>query len=308
MTVIDSPTPSASAPSGAPGGFASAIAAHPPVVDDDPAGSGPAITKPRITFADLAGPVGGFVLFIGFWYFMSYWGLKHLFDKPAFLLPPVHRVLNVSIGNHFVRKQLLDALVLSTRVALVGLLISIVLGVGLAVVMSRTRWIERSAWPYLVALQAIPILAFVPLLGVLFGFNFKARVIVCVMISIFPIVSNTLFGLLSADRGQHDLFTLRGASRWTRLRKLQFPAALPAIFAGFRISAGLSVIGAVVGDTFFRQGQPGIGILIDNYRSRLNNPAMYGAVILAAFLGITVFALFGWLSEKAVGHWYENTR
>lgn len=301
MTRIDYPTPAASAPSGAPGAFASAI-------DHDPAGTGPAIAKPRTTFADLAGPVGGFILFIGFWYFMSYWGLKHLFNKPQFLLPPVHRVINVSVGNKFVRKQLIDALILSTRVALVGLVISIVLGVGLAVIMSRSRWIERSAWPYLVALQAIPILAFVPLLGVLFGFNFKARVIVCVIISLFPIVSNTLFGLLSADRGQHDLFTLRGASRWTRLRKLQFPAALPAIFAGFRISAGLSVIGAVVGDTFFRQGQPGIGILIDNYRSRLNNPAMYGAVILAAFLGILVFALFGWLSEKAVGHWYENTR
>ena len=172
MTLIDSPTPAASASSGAPGAFASAI-------DHDPAGTGPAVTKPRTTFADLAGPVGGFILFIGFWYFMSYWGLKHLFNKPQFLLPPVHRVINVSVGNKFVRRQLIDALVLSTRVALVGLVISIVLGVGLAVIMSRSRWIERSAWPYLVALQAIPILAFVPLLGVLFGFNFKARVIVC---------------------------------------------------------------------------------------------------------------------------------
>ncbi len=304
-TSPSTPTSAASAPTGAPGAFASAILGSSGPDDDDDA---VAAAKPRRNMADLAGPIGGFIAFIGFWYFMSYWGLKHLFNKPAFLLPPVHRVLNVSIGNHFVRKQLFDATILSARVALAGLLISILLGVGLAVVMSRTRWIERMAWPYLVALQAIPILAFVPLLGVLFGFNFKARVIVCVMISIFPIVSNTLFGLLSADRGQHDLFTLRGASRWTRLRKLQFPAALPAIFAGFRISAGLSVIGAVVGDTFFRQGQPGVGILIDNYRSRLNNPAMYGAVILAAFLGIAVFALFGWLSEKAVGHWYESTR
>ncbi len=79
----------------------------------------------------------------------------------------------------------------------------------------------------------------------------------CVIISIFPIVSNTLFGLLSAERSQHDLFTLHNASRRTRLRKLQLPAALPAIFTGFRIAAGLSVIGAVVGELFFRARQQG---------------------------------------------------
>ena len=88
----------------------------------------------------------------------------------------------------------------------------------------------------------------------------------CVIISIFPIVSNTLFGLLSAEPSQHDLFTLKGASRWTRLRKLQLPAAMPAIFTGFRIAAGLSVIGAVVGELFFRKGGKGIGILMEQYR------------------------------------------
>ena len=79
----------------------------------------------------------------------------------------------------------------------------------------------------------------------------------CVIISLFPIIVNTLFGLQSADRGMHDLFTLHHASRWTRLRKLMFPAALPAMFAGLRISAGLSVIGAIVGDFFFGRGQAG---------------------------------------------------
>ena len=81
--------------------------------------------------------------------------------------------------------------------------------------------------------------------------------IVCVIISLFPIIVNTLFGLQSADRAMHDLFTLQHASRSTRLRKLMFPAALPAIFAGLRISAGLSVIGAIVGDFFFGRGDTG---------------------------------------------------
>lgn len=253
-------------------------------------------------------PLTVFAAFIGAWYFMSSWGLQHLFHKPQFLLPPPHKVISESITNVQVRKQLVSATVLSIRVAFIGLIIAIVLGIGLAIFMSQAKWIERSLFPYLVALQAIPILAFVPLLAVFFGFNFKARVIVCVIISLFPIVSNTLFGLLSAEPGAHDLFTLRKASRWTRLLKLQLPAALPATFAGLRIAAGLSVIGSVVGDTFFRQGKPGIGILIDNFRSRLQNEAMYGAVIIAALVGIIVFVFFTWLSEKTIGHWYESTR
>ena len=90
------------------------------------------------------------------------------------------------------------------------------------------------------------------------------------MISFFPIVTNTLFGLLSVDRGQHELFTLQGASRCARgCGSCSSPAALPAIFVGLRIAAGLAVIGAIVGDFFFRQGNPGIGAQIDIYRQRL---------------------------------------
>ena len=154
--------------------------------------------------------------------------------------------------------------------------------------MSQTKVAERSLFPYAVALQCIPILALVPLIGFWFGYDFPARVIVCVLIALFPIVSNTLFGLQSVDRGQHELFTLHGASRLTRLTKLQFPAAMPAIFAGFRISAGLSVVGAIVGDVFFRQGEAGLGILLDNFRSRLQGPELFATIIVAALLGIVI--------------------
>ena len=122
--------------------------------------------------------------------------------------------------------------------------------------------------------------------------------IVCVIISLFPIIANTLFGLLSADQGQHDLFRLHGVGRWTRLWKLQFPGALPAIFIGLRISAGLSVIGAIVGDFFFRRGDPGLGVLITNYQSRLQSEQMYGALILAILLGVVVFWVFGMASAR----------
>jgi NitT/TauT family transport system permease protein len=165
---------------------------------------------------------------------------------------------------------------------------------------------ENALFPYAVVLQCIPILALVPLVGFWFGFGFTARVFVCVLISLFPIVSNTLFGLRSVDRQMRDLFALHHPSRLTVLRKLEFPAAMPAIFAGLRISAGLAVVGAIVGDFFFKQGDPGIGILIDNYRSRLQSPELFASIILASLLGVAVFWLFGWLGNRVVGRWYHR--
>ena len=81
---------------------------------------------------------------------------------------------------------------------------------------------------------------------------------------------------------------------------------MPAIFAGFRISAGLAVIGAIVGDFFFRQGQPGIGKLIDNYRSRLESEQLFGAIILSSLLGLVVFWIFGFIGNRVVGSWHES--
>ena len=244
-----------------------------------------------------------FVLFIGVWYVLR---AVLLNDSQRFLVPAPHDIVSVAFLDWDNLHPLLDALWLSARVALYGLTISIVLGISLAVLMSQAKWVERSMYPYAVALQTVPILALTPLIGQFFDFNFRSRVIVCVIISLFPIIANTLFGLLSADQGHHDLFRLHGANRWTRLWKLQFPGALPAIFTGLRISAGLSVIGAIVGDFFFRRGDPGLGVLITNYQSRLQSEQMYGALIFAILLGVVTFWVFGLIGKKVVGNWADS--
>jgi NitT/TauT family transport system permease protein len=188
--------------------------------------------------------------------------------------------------------EMLSALASTTEVALVGLLLSIVIGVSIGVAMSQARWIEYSIYPYAIALQTIPILAVVPLLGYWFGFDFESRVIVCVLVSLFPLVTNTLYGLKSVDTGHHDLFTLMRATRLQRLLHLQLPAALPAIVTGCKISAGLAVIGSIVADFFFRQGEPGIGRLIDIYRQRLATEQLMTALFLSSLLGLVLFGVF----------------
>jgi NitT/TauT family transport system permease protein len=178
----------------------------------------------------------------------------------------------------------------------------------LAIAMSQARWVERSLYPYAVLTQTIPILAMVPLFGFWFGFGYVSRVLVVVLFCIFPIIANTLFGLRSVEQDHHDLFTLHDAGRLTRLWKLQLPAALPSIFTGLRISAGLAVIGAIVGDFFFKQGAPGIGILIDLYRSRLQSEQMFAAIIVSSLLGVIVFWLFGFLARRVVGGWHRSAQ
>ena len=239
---------------------------------------------------------------VGLWYYISF-GI--LIEKRRFLLRPLHSVIDVGFLDSKNRNESLDALWSSTKVALIGLAIAIALGFILAILMSQAKFLERAIFPYMVTLQAIPILAIVPLISFWFGTGQRSRVVVCVIIALFPIIVNTLFGLQSAERGIHDLFTLHHASRWTRLKKLMFPAALPAIFAGLRISAGLSVIGAIVGDFFFGTGEAGIGQLLKRHANRLNGEELLACVILSSALGVIVFWLFGVIQNKAVGKWHE---
>jgi NitT/TauT family transport system permease protein len=173
--------------------------------------------------------------------------------------------------------------------------------------MSQARWVERSLYPYAVLLQCVPTLALVPVIGFWFDFGLTSRLIVTVLIAMFPITSSTLFGLQSAERAQHELFTLHRSGRLTRLWKLQLPAAMPAVLTGFQVSATLAVVGSVVGDFFFKQGDAGIGVLIDLYRARLQSEQLFGAAILACLLGVAAFSVFGLISRVAIGSWYGST-
>lgn len=253
----------------------------------------------------LVPPVLVFLVFLGIWTLASEVILAQ--DK-RFLLPPFWDVIDVGFIDSRNRSEILDGLWLTVKAGVIGFFFSIVIGMGLAILMSQAKWLERALFPYAVLLQTIPVLALVPLVGFTLGYDFSSRVLVCVVISIFPIVTNTLFGLLSADQGQHDLLTLHKAGRLKRLTKLQLPAALPSVFTGFRVSAGLSVIGAVVGDFFFQQGDPGIGSLISKYSSSLESERLYAAVIAASLFGIVVFVLVGFLNTRIVGRWHESTR
>ncbi len=245
-------------------------------------------------------PMVFFMIVIAGWYVVSLFVLD---EASKFLLPPPHEVINESLMVEKVRSDMLAALWVTARVAMIGLAIAIVIGSVLAVIMSRAKWLERSFYPWVILLQTVPILAIVPVIGFWFGFDLFARVVVVVIIALFPLIINPLHGLQNVDPGLHDLFTLARAGGLTRLVKLQFPSALPDVFIGLQSAAGLAIVGATVGDYFFGRGQIGLGMLLSRYSSRLQSAEMLATVFVACLLGVIAFLLFGALGRRIVGAW-----
>lgn len=250
-------------------------------------------------------PLVVLVLFIGLWYAVSY-GL--LSERRRFLLPPPHRVLAVGVLDWTNLQPILLGLKQTTIVALSGFGIAIVVGTVLAVAMSQARWLERSLYPWAVMLQTLPVLAMTPLVALWFGFGLSSRILICSILALFPIITSTLFGLKSVEPNQRDLFTLSRAGRGTRLWRLEFPAALPSILTGLRVSGGLAVIGAIVADFFFRQGKPGIGRLLDVYRSSLETERLYAALVFSTLLGLALFAINTAITARVLRNWHASAR
>jgi len=267
--------------------------------------SGVHATKRESVWSVILPPLVAGAVILAVWYFVSYGILS---EDRRFLLKPPHEVVRVGFLTWENLSEMLVALWNTAQIAVTGLIAATIIGLGLAVIMSQSKLLERAIFPYMVILQSMPILAIVPLIGFWFGYDRTSRVVVCVLIAVFPILVNSLFGLLSADQGMHDLFTLHKANRWIRLKKLMFPAALPAIFTGLRIAAGLSVIGAIVGDFLFGQGEVGIGQVIKLYAARLRGEELLAGVLLACMFGVLVFGMFGWIGNRVVGKWATQAR
>jgi NitT/TauT family transport system permease protein len=253
-------------------------------------------------------PLTLFILFLGLWYLISEVILP---PNKQFLLPRPDVVVTDAFfvwdaGQQRGLKSILLALWDTGQIALIGLTITCFVGIGLAFLMSLIPWVGRASWPYLVALQAAPIIALTPLIRALIDNGTSQRILVVVLIAFFPITSATYFGLTTVPSTLHDLFTVHHATTWQRLARLQIPHSLPTVFLGLRTSAGLAVVGAVVGDFYFRQGgRVGIGAQIDLYRAQLWGADMVAAVIMASTLGVVLFIFISWLSRRVIGHWHQ---
>ncbi len=204
---------------------------------------------------------------------------------------------------------LFSAASMTGEAAAAGFAISLAAGFAVACLFSQSRMIERSIYPYAIFLQTVPIVAVAPLIVGWFGYGFQSVVVVALIISIFPVITNATAGLTAIDRNLLELFELAGASRWQVLIKLRLPSSVPHMVTGARISAGLSVVGAIVGEMFAGAGasRPGLGYLIQQTSGHQRTDELFAAVLTSAALGMIIFG-----SVSAVGRlvtsWWSGER
>jgi NitT/TauT family transport system permease protein len=224
---------------------------------------------------------------------------------PLYLLPPPSAVARAAAGE---LGALLAAAWVTARAALYGFALSVVLGTGLAVVLSASRPLERAIYPYTVFLQTVPIVAIAPLLVLWFGPGMRAVAVSAFIVSVFPVIANALGGIRSVEPALRDLFRLYGASRWATLWKLELPSAIPSAMTGLRVAAGLAVIGAIVGEFVagFSESNAGLGILILSSYRQLRTDLLFAAVLFASALGLSLFAAVNLASYLLLRRWHPS--
>ena len=241
-------------------------------------------------FSAAAPPMVTFVCVIALWE-----STVRALHVPAFLVPPPSAVLAAAWNE---RATLAGSLVTTAEGAGLGFLLSVSVGTLVGLLFSLSRWLERGLYPYALFLQTVPIVAVAPLLVLWFGPGLRAVAVSAFIVSVFPIIANTLAGLRSVDPRLADLFRLYGAKLGDTVLKLRLPSAIPSMATGFKVASGLSVIGAIVGEFVagFSEGNAGLGITVLAAYRQLRTDLLFAAVLLASLLGLSLFALVSALS------------
>jgi NitT/TauT family transport system permease protein len=248
----------------------------------------------------LLAPIAIGALMLGLWEF-AVWRL----GVPYYILPGPWRIFTTLIADW---DTLSTSLWITLEIAGLALLAAVVVGGALAVLFTQSKWLELSLFPYAIILQVTPIVAIAPLIIIWVNDTLLSLLICAWIVAFFPILSNTILGLNSADHNLLSLFQLYGASRWQTLRRLRLPAALPYFLGGLRISGGLALIGAVVAEFVAGTGgtASGLAFRILEASYQLKIPRMFAALALVSLSGIVIFLVLSLVSHLVLRRWHES--
>jgi len=218
---------------------------------------------------------------------------------PAFLLPSPD-----AVAGRFVRgiqdASLLRHTLVTLSEVLAGLLLGVVAAAVLGYAIAKSPAVERLLAPYIVASQAIPIVAIAPLLVIWFGPGRLSKVLIASLIVFFPVLVNTVVGVRSVPEDLRQLMRSLRATRAQIFAKLEVPAALPVLLGGLKIGATLSVIGAVVGE--FVGADEGLGFLVNVGRGLYDTALVFVAVLLLIGMALTLYGFVAWLERRLTWH------
>jgi len=224
-----------------------------------------------------------------------------LLNLPAFILP---RPLQVAerLARALQDGSLIRHSAFTLLEVLLGLFAGSLTATVLGYFLARFHFLDRLLSPYLVASQAIPVVAIAPLLVIWFGSGIFSKILICSLIVFFPVLVNTVVGLRAVPENLRDMMRSLRATPWQVLRYLELPAALPVLLGGLRIGATLSVIGAVVGE--FVGSDIGLGFLVNVARGQYDTALVFVAVFTLIAMALSLYALVI-LLEKRLLAWQK---
>ena len=252
------------------------------------------------TWQKILAPVVIGLVVLGLWEFIVWKA-----EVPYYILPGPWRIFRTLIADW---GTLSGSLWITLQITGLALLAAVLLGGLLSILFTQSKWLEFSLFPYAIILQVTPIVAIAPLIIIWVNDTLLSLLICAWIVAFFPILSNTILGLNSADHNLINLFQLYGASRWQTLRYLRLPAALPYFLGGLRISGGLALIGAVVAEFVAGSGgtASGLAFRILEAGYQLKIPRMFAALAMVSGAGIVIFLVLSLISHLLLRRWHES--
>ena len=235
-------------------------------------------------------------IFLSIFTFLLGWELLTRYGNiPNFILPSP-----LSVWVRFVKAIQDGSLPYHTGVTLseivLGLLAGVLFATVVGYILGKSRSLERVLSPYLVASQAIPVVAIAPLLVIWLGDGILSKVVICALIVFFPVLVNTIVGVRAVPTALYDLMNSLHATRSQILWKVEVPASLPVFLGGLRIGATLSVIGAIVGELV--SAEKGVGFLLQLGDFQYDTPMVFVAVFMLIALALMLYGIVTLLERK----------
>ncbi len=240
----------------------------------------------------VAYPLAAFVVLIVLWD-----GAIGYFKVPNFILPTPRAVLD-ALHRGYVVGQFWPHFLFTLQSMVAGYLAGCSLAFALGCLFAESRTVERTFYPFVVALQSMPKVALAPLIIVWFGFGIESKIVMVALVCFFPMFINTAVGLKQTPAALLDLMAAFSASRWSVLLRIKIPSAAGHIFAGLQIAIVLGLIGAVVAE--FVSSTRGLGHLINASAVNLETNVMFAALVSLAALGVAGSMAVRFLHAKIV--------
>ena len=243
-----------------------------------------------------------FIIFL----FLVLWELLiHAFDIKWYLLPPPTMIIESIYSNFF---SLMSSLAITLKVTLTALAMSVIISLCVAIIFYFSRIVEKTMMPITVVLQVTPIIAIAPLISIWVDNSEIATLICAFLVAFFPLLTNTITGLKSTEKNHLDLMKLYRANKIQLLRYVVLPNALPYFLSGLKISTGLALIGAIVGEFVIGpiSGHSGLAYRIIESGYQLEIPKMFASVVLISITGIMLFNSTRLISYFLLKKWHSS--